>query len=122
MKVEVRKVNRKALTNAVKEVLSQQRLDARNEVPARITGEMELDERVLVLRSLQELHPSMKDIFGSSINELVKAAQYEVVKDMPNGWIDSAEQIKIRGKLELMTDEELRAYTLEELASLVKDK
>jgi len=117
-----KRIDRKALTNAVKEVLSEQRVNARQFVTEQVEKEMEMDEQVLVLRSLQELHPSMKEVFEISIRELVCAASSKAVRDMPSGWIQTSEQMKIRGRLELLTDANLLAYTLEELTDVVKDK
>lgn len=117
-----KRINRKALTKAVKETLSEQRNEARRITTELVNQEMQMDERVLVLRSLQELHPSMKDLFEKTIEELIQEAQNEAVKDMPSSWICYSEENIIRGRLELMTDVELAAYTLEELTDIVKSK
>lgn len=116
-----KRINRRALTNAIKESLSERRIEARKKVAAKIEEEMQMDERVLVLRSLQEVHPSMSDVFKKSIEELISAQQNEAVNNMPGGWIHTSEQDKIRGRLELMTDATLLAYSLEELVDIVKD-
>lgn len=83
---------------------------------------MDFDEKILVLRALKELHPFLEKEFEKSIQCLKDEAAEEATKGMPYTWVSFDEKEAIRGKLELMADEELRAYTLEELASLLKEK
>jgi len=116
-----KRINRKALAEAIRNVVGDQRSLARKQVTERVAKEMEMDERVLVLRSLIELHPFLKEELEGVIERLKTSAGYEAVKNMPYSWVESSEAELMRGRLELMTDSDLQKYTLEELADLVKN-
>lgn len=83
-----------------------------------------MDERVLLLRTLIEIHPSLTKY----LEENIRAIKQETVANcaeymkLPYAWTSPDEEDIIRGKLELMEDEELRKYSLEELTSLLKEK
>lgn len=116
-----KKISRKALTNAICRVISENRLAERTRLRETLEDEMEMDERIMVLRALKETHPFLADSFQSNINDIKRRETSEAINNLPGGWIDNDMKEKIRGRLELMKDTELQAHTLEELASLLKD-
>jgi hypothetical protein len=120
--METKKVSRKALANGIRELLSAQRSQARKDKAKEIEDIMELDERVLVLRSLKEIHPFLAKEFKHTIKDLKDSESSKIVQEMPSSWISNDEIAIIRARLELMTDNELRGLTLEELTSLVKEQ
>lgn len=119
--MEQKRINRKALTRAVCRILSEERIKARDEMRAKVEESMEMDEKVLVLRTLIELHPSLKEEFNRAIEEIKSHASANAIRNMPYGWIQNEEVERVRGRLELLTDTELQALSLEEVASQVRD-
>lgn len=117
-----KKINRKELTRAIREILSQQRRAAINTKEEEVRESMKFDERILVLDALKEIHPFLKKVLESAAQELILEEIYAKIADLPNAYLSSNQVDIIRGQLELMTDNEIRAYTLEELVDIVKDK
>lgn len=112
-----KRVNRKALTEAIRTIVGEQRAEARKVASEKHAEEMQMDERVLVLRSLIELHPSLKELLEETINNLIAKEGYEATKDLPGGWVSHTEAEIIRARLELIPDPVLQSLTIEELAS-----
>lgn len=119
--MEEKRIKRKAIARAIKEILIEQRISERKKVADLVEKEMEFDERILILRQFMGIVVGTEEIGNDMIERLILREQSSRTKSLPNTWMDNSEFVNIVAKLEMMTDEELRKYSLEELASLVKD-
>lgn len=117
----IARINRGKLLDGICQILTEKRKEQYAEVAARVEREMQLDERILVLEALIEVHPFLQAELLDVRRKLIFNAEVEATKDLPPTYIGYAEKEILRARLELMKDEELQAYTLEELASLLRD-
>ena len=102
----------------VVQVLVDERNKIRKDAEKVFTESLELDERMITLRLLQNNNPLVKGIIEVAIREFVSHQLSE--QKFPSSWIDYQEKDLIKGRLELIRND-WSQYTLEELASLVKN-
>ena len=100
------------------QVLVDERNKIRKDAEKVFTESLELDERMITLRLLQNNNPLVKGIIEVAIREFVSHQLSE--QKFPSSWIDYQEKDLIKGRLELIRND-WSQYTLEELASLVKN-
>lgn len=100
------------------QVIVDERNKVRKDAEKVFTDSLELDERMITLRILQNNNPFVKDIIEIAIREFVSHQLSE--QKFPSSWIDYQEKEIIKGRLELVRND-WEHYTLEELASLVKN-
>lgn len=115
-------INRNIIAEGIYEIISQQRSATRKQISDDVTKAIEMDERMLVLSALKEAHPSMEDIFQKAAEDLLEREIGKKTAGLPSIWLYGGIKDTIRARLELMTDDEIRKYTLEELTDLVKDQ
>lgn len=117
----VARINRGKLLDGICQILTTKRKEQHAEVETRVAEEMRMDERVLVIEALIEVHPFLSEELIEAKRRIIYKAQAEATEDLPSTYTGYSEKEILRARLELMKDEELQAYTLEELTSLLRD-
>lgn len=112
-------MNRRKILEGMEKLYRQEQLEKIEAIKKVTAEEMEMDERILVLRALKEAHPFLSEEFEDIINTLIKEECSKKVEHIKTYFEYDYEKV-ILARLHLMPNELLSKYTLEELLSLMK--
>lgn len=114
-------MKRSSILTGVKIVIGEQLKAIEKQARKEAKEELEFDLKVVLLKHLQEEYPEVKDQLEIALIEYIDAQVYAKVKGYKT-YLSWDEEQKLKAKLALMSNEDLRKYTLEELASLLRDE
>lgn len=84
-------------------------------------AELEFDLKIVLLKHLQEEYPEVKNQLEIALVEYREAQIQKRLKGY-RSYLNWDDEQKLKAKVALMSNEDLRKYTLEELASLLRDE